>query len=69
MAYIKKLKIVDDTNTNLQLEVFINNVNRVLLNVGEISRDDSQENTGYITMDKQDVQALINELNELKELL
>lgn len=69
MAYVKKLKIVDDTNLDLQLEVYINGDNRIFLNVGEINTQNREIYSGYITMDKEDVQVLIDELNQLKDTL
>ena len=69
MAYRKNLIIVDDTDFEQKLEVYINDQNRVYISVGDLEHPDLCMYKGFITLGKDDVQALIDELNELKDIL
>ena len=69
MAYRKNLIIVDDTDFEQKLEVYINDQNRVYISVGDLEHPSLCMYKGFITLDKDDVQALIDELKQLKKLL
>ena len=70
MGYKKNLRIFDEENQNQELEVYVNEENRVFINVGEIDNSDTNlVYTGWITLSKEDVQMLISELKELQKLI
>lgn len=67
MATAKYLKIFDETDVSQELEVYLNNDNRVFLHCGDINSEDSLPYSGFITMSKEDVTALIKELKLLQK--
>lgn len=67
MAARKNLVIIDDDNEKQELTIYINDLNKIYLEVYTASGDpcDSQ----FITIDKSDAELLLSELKKLiKEL-
>jgi hypothetical protein len=66
---INKFRLHDLTTKN-DLVAFINKDERVFICCGETDEIEWANNSGYITLDKDDVRHLIKELNKLfKEML
>lgn len=55
--------VIEDEITFCQLEVYINNNDRIILNVGDLEEDIYYQ--GFITLDIKDTEALILELQSL----
>ncbi|AWA30960.1 hypothetical protein HYN48_13220 [Flavobacterium magnum] len=58
----KKTIFVDDDNN--EMEVFVNQNGKLFIQVGQLKEE---HYSGFITLDKTDVEELINMLTELKE--
>lgn len=56
-------KFLDEKNPDNEMELFINNDERLFIKVGDLENDIYYN--GYITLSKNDVKELIKELNKL----
>lgn len=56
--------VFNDTNNN-EMECYLNEQGKLYINVGEIGADGTY--SGFITLDKADVQTFIKVLNELED--
>jgi len=59
-------RLVFNDNDNNEMECYLNDKGKVFLRVGQIGQDDVYY-SGFITLDKEDVNQLINVLTQLEQ--
>jgi hypothetical protein len=65
---INELTLIDDTNPELSLNIFLNGEDRVFIECGYLYESESSYK-GFITIDKKDAMALVNKLQEFISLM
>lgn len=64
MGYIKTLEIQDEKNLDCKLRIFLNYEDRIYIETGDLDMDELSYK-GFVTLDKSDALALIEELQRL----